>query len=215
RTPMNGVIGMTGLLLDTELTSEQREYAETVKNSGEALLTIINDILDFSKIEANKLDLEVIDFNLSTAVEEVLELLAPKAHDKGLKLASGIQADVPTALRGDPGRLRQILLNLVGNALKFTEQGEVVVEVKKGQGTEDKGQEGEDAPGPHMPDSETVLLYFAVRDTGIGISSDRLKRLFQSFSQVDTSTTRKYGGTGLGLAISKKLVELMNGEIGV
>lgn len=178
RTPMNGVIGMTGLLLDTDLTPEQHEYAETVKNSGEALLTIINDVLDFSKLEASKLDLEIIDFNLRTAVEEVLDLLAPRAHGKGLELASVIQADVPTALRGDPGRLRQILLNLIENALKFTEKGEVVVEVQRS-----KAKVHSRSPSvPPLPrESETLdscVLHFAVRDTGIGIPLERRERLF-------------------------------------
>jgi signal transduction histidine kinase/CheY-like chemotaxis protein len=194
RTPMNGVIGMTSLLLDTDLTPEQREYAEAVEHSGEALLTIINDILDFSKIEAGKFELELIDFNLHTTVEEVLDLLAPKAHVKGLEVVCVIEPNVPTSVRGDPGRVRQILLNLVGNAVKFTDRGEVVVEVQH-------------------PDAS--VLHFAVRDTGIGIPSEQRGRLFQSFSQVDASTTRKYGGTGLGLAICKRLVELMGGEIGV
>jgi signal transduction histidine kinase/DNA-binding response OmpR family regulator len=210
RTPMNGVIGMTGLLLDTDLTPEQREYAEAVENSGEALLTIINDILDFSKIEAGKLELEVIDFNLHAAVEEVLDLLAPKAHGKGLELACVIHTDVPPALRGDPGRLRQVLLNLLSNAVKFTAQGEVVVEVRRAE-----------TNGPAAPlssEQETAsycAVKFSVRDTGIGIAPEQQGRLFESFSQVDASMTRRYGGTGLGLAISKKLVELMGGEIGV
>ena len=201
RTPMNGVIGMTGLLLDTELTPEQREYAVAVKNSGEALLTLINDILDFSKVEAGKLDLEIVDFNLRTAMEEILDLLAPKAQKKGLELACVLPAEIPTALRGDPGRLRQILLNLIDNALKFTATGEVVVTVTH--------------LAPAVPSDKSCTLRFAVRDTGIGIPQERQGHLFQSFSQGDASTTRRYGGTGLGLAICKKLVELMGGEIGV
>ena len=198
RTPMNGVIGMTGLLLDTALTQEQQEYAETVRTSGEALLTIINDILDFSKIEAGKLDLEIIDFDLHTAIEEAVDLLAEQAHSKGLELACLIQEHVPTALRGDPGRLRQILLNLLGNAVKFTDQGEVVVQLSVAAETHD-----------------TVLVHCAVRDTGIGIAPKGQEQLFQSFSQADTSTTRKYGGTGLGLAISQQLTNMMGGAIGV
>jgi signal transduction histidine kinase/DNA-binding response OmpR family regulator len=215
RTPMNGVIGMTGLLLDTNLTPEQREYAEAVENSGEALLTIINDILDFSKIEAGKLELELVDFHLPTAVEEVLDLLAPRAHGKRLELACVLEPDVPATLRGDPGRLRQILLNLVSNALKFTDQGEVVVEVQRS--TFNVHDQALNLQTSNL-EPETVnswVLHFAVRDTGIGIAPAQQARLFESFSQVDASMTRKYGGTGLGLAICKRLVELMGGKIGV
>jgi len=215
RTPMNGVIGMTGLLLDTELTAEQREYAETVRNSAEALLTIINDILDFSKIEAGKLELEIIDFNLRSAVEEASELFTEQAASKGVELGFLIHPDIPTALRGDPGRLRQILINLVGNALKFTDQGEVVVEVQASCPEFLHQHKAEPALSVTAEFPHSVLLYFSVRDTGIGISMDRQDRLFQSFSQVDTSTTRKYGGTGLGLAICRKLAEIMGGKIGV
>ncbi|MBI3795933.1 MAG: response regulator [Deltaproteobacteria bacterium] len=222
RTPMNGVIGMTGLLLDTPLTPEQHEYAEAVEHSGEALMTIINDILDFSKIEAGKIELELVDFHLPTAVEEVLDLLAPKVSAKGLEFACVIEPDVPAALRGDPGRLRQILLNLVGNAVKFTEQGEVVVEVRRltASGQRPAATDQTSPPSlrtlaPRLPPLDSAVLHFSVRDTGVGIPSTQQDRLFQSFSQVDASTTRKYGGTGLGLAICKKLVALMGGEIGV
>jgi two-component system sensor histidine kinase/response regulator len=198
RTPMNGVIGMTGLLLDTELTQEQREYAEAVRHSGEALLAVINDILDFSKIEAGKLDLEHLDFDLRTVIEEVASLLAERADNKGLELACLVYHDVPTALRGDPGRLRQILMNLVGNAIKFTHQGEVVVRARLAEAMAD-----------------TVLVRFEVSDTGVGIAPEARARVFQSFSQADSSTTRQYGGTGLGLAIAKQLAEMMGGSIGV
>jgi signal transduction histidine kinase/DNA-binding response OmpR family regulator len=198
RTPMNGVIGMTGLLLDTDLTPEQREYAETVRSSGEHLLVIINDILDFSKIEAGKLSLEIIDFDLRTAVDETLDLVAKPAADKGVNLACLVHANVPSAVRGDPGRLRQILLNLLSNALKFTALGEVVLSVSLAGGADD-----------------SVTVRFEIQDTGIGLSPEAQGRLFQSFSQADSSTTRKYGGTGLGLAICKQLTELMGGQIGV
>jgi signal transduction histidine kinase/DNA-binding NarL/FixJ family response regulator len=198
RTPMNGVIGMAGLLLDTELTQEQREYAKTVGTSADALLNLINDILDFSKIEAGKLDLESIEFNLHAAVEEAVNLLAEKAHSKGLELACAIHPDIPTALCGDPGRLRPIVLNLVGNAVKFTEQGEVVVCAPLAEET-----------------GGTALVRLAVSDTGIGLTPAAQAQLFRPFSQAESSTTRKYGGTGLGLAIAQQLAHMMGGTIGV
>ncbi len=198
RTPMNGVIGMTGLLLDTNLNPEQREFAEIVRTSAEALLAIVNDILDFSKVEAGRLDLEKLDFDLRSAVEDVVDMLAFKAHEKEIELTCLVHPEVPSLLRGDPGRLRQILINLAGNAIKFTDKGEVGIRVELVSETDTEAK-----------------VRLAVHDTGIGIPSDRLDRLFQSFSQVDSSTTRKYGGTGLGLAISKKLAELMQGEVGV
>jgi signal transduction histidine kinase/DNA-binding response OmpR family regulator len=198
RTPMNGVIGMTSLLLDTELDREQRELAQTVMHSAEGLLTIINDILDFSKIEAGRLELEVLDFDMRCVVEETMDVLAHRAETKGLELASLIHSNVPSLVRGDPSRVRQVLLNLLSNAIKFTDSGEVVLTVSL---------EHEDAT--------SAMLRVTVADTGMGIPPDRIDRLFKSFSQVDSSTTRKYGGTGLGLAISKQLVELMGGTIDV
>jgi len=198
RTPMNGVIGMTGLLLDTPLAAEQREYAETVRESAEALLAIVNDVLDFSKVEAGRIDLEVVDFNLRGVVEGVGDLFGPSAYSKGIEFAYLIEPDVPAMLRGDPGRLRQVLTNLVGNAIKFTQQGEVSLHV---------------ALAGH--DDGTACVRFSVRDTGPGITPDAQTRLFQPFSQADSSTTRRYGGTGLGLVISKRLVEMMGGEIGL
>jgi signal transduction histidine kinase/CheY-like chemotaxis protein len=217
RTPMNGVIGMTGLLLDTELTAEQREYAEIVRRSGETLLALINDILNFSKIERGKLCLEVVEFDLRTTIEEVTELLAQQAQSKGLELACRIEPTVPTSVLGDPGRLRQILTNLIGNAIKFTERGEVVVEIREALSVKREGPESGDEM--RFTNNERrngeVLLHVAVRDTGIGIPTDVQPRLFQAFTQADGSTTRKYGGTGLGLAISRRLVELMGGQIGL
>jgi len=201
RTPMNGVIGMTTLVLDTELTDVQRDYVETIRSSGESLLTIINDILDFSKIESGRMELEDHPFDLRTSIEEALDLFAPKAAEKKLDLAYVVEDDVPTALSGDVTRLRQIIVNLVGNAVKFTDRGEVVVTVGKA-----------DYVGGRP---EGVGLHFAVRDTGVGIPQDKQDRLFKSFSQVDSSTNRHYGGTDLGLAISKRLTELMGGRMWV
>jgi signal transduction histidine kinase/DNA-binding response OmpR family regulator len=197
RTPMNGVIGMTGLLFETDLTEEQREYAERISASGEALMTIINDILDFSKIEAGKLDLEIMDFDLRTTIDEMNDILAVRAHEKGLEYVSIIDPDMPCLLKGDPGRIRQVLINLIGNAVKFTEQGEIRLRI-------DADSEEENS----------AIIRFEVKDTGIGIPPDRLDYLFDSFTQVDSSTSRKFGGTGLGLAISRELVTMMGGEIG-
>ena len=197
RTPMNGIIGMTDLLLDTRLDDEQHEYAETVRYSGQSLLAILNDILDFSKIESGSLDLESIDFDLRKEVEEVAALLAGRAQEKGLELASFVEPGTPTAVRGDPFRLRQVLTNILGNAIKFTDEGEVTL----------RAELVEDAP-------DAAVVLFEVSDTGIGMSEEQRSRLFRPFTQADASTTRRYGGTGLGLAISKRLVLMMGGEIG-
>lgn len=198
RTPLNGIIGMTGLLLETPLNAEQQDFVHTVRRSGDALLTIINDILDFSKIEAGKLDLEEHPFDLRGCIEESLDLLAPKAAEKGIELAYLIEGKPVSKVVGDVTRLRQILVNLVSNAVKFTHEGEVVVSVRS-----------------QLVDNGYHRLYFSVKDTGIGIPAERLERLFKSFSQVDTSTTRRFGGTGLGLAISKQLAEMMGGSMSV
>ncbi len=198
RTPLNGVLGMNGLLLDTALTDDQRRYAQTVRSSGEGLLTLLNDILDFSKIEAGRMDLESLDFNLHGVLDDFAGMIALRAHQKGLVFGCVVAAEVPAQLLGDPGRLRQILTNLAGNAIKFTDQGEVIIRVRLLAET-----------------AETVHLRFGVCDTGIGIPADKMGRLYGKFSQVDSSTTRLYGGTGLGLAISKQLAELMGGEVGV
>ncbi len=198
RTPINGIMGMTELALDTELNTEQRDYLLLVKASGESLLSVINDILDFSKVESGKLDLEMIEFNLYDCVGETMKTLALRAHQKHLELAYDADPEVPSQLLGDPGRLRQILVNLVGNAIKFTQRGEVLVTIENGS---------QDARG--------VELHFKVKDTGIGIPPEKQGLLFKAFSQADSSTTRKYGGTGLGLAISLRLVELMGGEMWV
>jgi PAS domain S-box-containing protein len=198
RTPMNGVIGMTALLLDTPLTPEQREYAATVRRSGEALLAIINDILDFSKAEAGKLTIEAMPFDLRNTLAEFLKTASPLAHTKGIELTYHVDPEIPEAVEGDAGRIGQVLLNLVGNAVKFTERGEVAVLV---------------TPGP--PLAEGMVLQIAVRDTGIGIGPDEQRLIFDAFTQADGSTTRRYGGTGLGLAISRRLVELMGGQLWV
>jgi signal transduction histidine kinase/DNA-binding response OmpR family regulator len=199
RTPMNGVIGMAGLLFTTRLDDEQREYAETIRRSAEALLAIINDILDYSKVEAGRMEIERIDFDLPTMIGEVADLLAFKAHEKQLELTCLVMPDVPRMVRGDPGRLRQILINLGGNAIKFTPQGEVSIQV---------------LPLPRVRAGHAALR-FEVRDTGIGIPADKVGDLFSAFTQGDSSITRQFGGTGLGLAISKQLVEIMGGRIGV
>jgi PAS domain S-box-containing protein len=209
RTPMNGVIGMTGLLLDTELSEEQMRYARIVRDSAESLLNIINDILDFSKIEAKKLELEVLDFDLSGLLEDFAAPLAIRAQETGLEFLCSIDQDVPVLLQGDPGRLRQILTNLVGNAIKFTHKGEVAVRVSLA-----KTKEPQDVKAQKEAD-DFVDLRFSVRDTGIGIPKEKADILFDKFTQADASTTRKYGGTGLGLAISKQLVELMGGRIDI
>ena len=198
RTPLNGIIGMTDLTLQTELTAEQRDYLETVKLSADSLLNVINDILDFSKIEAGKVDLEEVDFNLCDCIEGSLKSFALKADEKGLELLCEIPPQVPEVVAGDSGRLRQILVNLIGNALKFTSEGEVSLQVL-----------------PELLEDKSYLLHFVVADTGLGIAKEKLSAIFESFSQADTSTTREYGGTGLGLTISRRLVEMMGGKLWV
>ena len=197
RTPMNGVLGMSELLLDTKLDAMQRDYAETIRDSGTSLLTIINDILDFSKVEAGKLELEQVDMDLRDTVEDVARLLSIQAHAKGLEVTAQVDARLPDLVKGDAGRVRQILLNLAGNAVKFTAKGEVSLEVK----VIETGANG-------------TRVRCEVRDTGIGIPADRLESLFLPFMQVDSSTTRRFGGTGLGLSIVRRLVELMGGDTG-
>ena len=198
RTPMNGIIGMSGLLLETDLDGEQQEFVQTVHACGDQLLALINDILDFSKIEAGKLELETLDYDLPIAMTEAADIVAVRAKSKDIDFSCVVDPDVPVLLRGDPGRLRQILINLANNAVKFTESGEVSIRASL-----------------ESQDDTRVTVRFSVTDTGIGIEPERVEKLFRSFSQVDASTTRKYGGTGLGLAISKQLVELMGGKIGL
>jgi PAS domain S-box-containing protein len=198
RTPMNAIIGMTELALDSPLTSQQREYLGLVKSSADSLLTVINGILDFSKVEAGKLEIERIEFRLRESLDETVMLLGLRAHQKGLDLSCHVKPDVPSLVVGDPDRLRQILVNIVGNAIKFTEQGKVVISVE----AESAGE-------------RAVLVHFSVKDTGIGVPAEKQRMIFEAFAQVDGSTTRKYGGTGLGLTISAQLVELMGGKIWV
>lgn len=196
RTPMNGVIGMINLVLDTELTEEQRQYIDTAKNSAESLLALINDILDFSKIEAGKLEIEEIDFDLRSMIDDFMATMSFKTEEKGLELLSAIDPNLPARFKGDPGRIRQILTNLTGNAIKFTEKGEVEIKVSL-----------------YKDNDNSSTIHFSIRDTGIGISKENQKNLFSLFTQADNSITRKFGGTGLGLSISKQLIELMNGHI--
>ena len=201
RTPLNAVLGMATLLLDTPLTEEQAEYVNTIRMSGDALMAVINDVLDFSKIESGRLELDVRPFDIRACVRDTLDLLAHRSHEQGLTLAAAVAADVPAQVLGDGDRLRQVLINLVSNGIKFTEHGGVTVRVS--------------LQPPTGATDGTLKLHFAVSDTGIGIAPDRMHRLFQSFSQLDISTTRRYGGTGLGLAISRRLTELMGGHLWV
>src|ERR1700676_4209277 len=198
RTPMNGILGMTELLLDSDLTREQRDNMGLVRLSAESLLTVINDVLDFSKIEAGKLDMESIHFELRESLGEAMKAFSYRAHQKGLELIYDVESDVPETLIGDPGRVRQIMVNLTGNAIKFTESGEVFVSV---------GKESETA--------HSVVLHFAIKDTGIGIPLEKQGKIFEAFSQADGSMSRKYGGTGLGLTICTRLVQMMEGRIWV
>lgn len=200
RTPMNGIIGMTGLILDTDLTEEQRDYCETVRESGESLLALVNEVLDFSRLESGELELQDVDFNLRTVIEDVMEVLARPAHEKDLELVYMIDQELPEGVQGDPGRVRQILVHLIENAIKFTDVGEVVLHV---------------FPLAPVGDSPWIDIQFDVRDTGIGVSREKHLRLFERFSREDCSLRRKTGGTGIGLALSKRLAELMDGRIGV
>ena len=212
RTPMNGIIGMTELALDTELTPEQRDCLYTVKASGDALLTVINDILDFSKIESGRLELDPVEFNLRDCLEDAVKALAVRAHEKGLELTCRLSPETPELLIGDPGRLRQVLINLAGNAIKFTDHGEVALEVDvaSGASANQLRDRVDNAAG-----TPAVALHFAVRDTGIGVAPNKQQAIFNAFEQADGSTARRYGGTGLGLAISTRLVDLMDGRIWV
>ena len=219
RTPMNGIIGMTDLALDTTLEPEQREYLEMVKVSADSLMSVINDILDFSKIEAGKLELDPVEFNLCNVLGDVMKVQALRAHQKGLELTWRVLPDVPETLVGDPGRLMQIIVNLVGNAIKFTPQGEVAVEVEHTTASPPRERQPADGTRPSRPESARAYpraeLRFTVRDTGIGVAADKHQSIFEAFEQADGSTTRKFGGTGLGLTIARRLVNLMEGDIAV
>jgi CheY-like chemotaxis protein len=217
RTPMNGVIGMTQLLLDTPLSADQREYADSVRSSAEALLTVINDILDLARIEAGRIAVDCAAFDLPQTIDEVIRMLAPKAREKGIELRAGIPECLPTHFLGDRVRIRQIIMNLVGNAIKFTHRGTVSVVVRRASGCLDTAPPDSQTPvgSACNSDADVMTLRISVRDTGIGIPADKLNLLFEKFSQVDSSDSRQVGGTGLGLAISKELVGLMGGTIGV